>query len=1043
MCMSADLPQQGQVVQVRQRRFVVTAIHQSQLPPDLLHTPTALQHLITLSSVEDDALGEELQVIWEVEPGAQLIDHAALPTPTGFDPPARFDAFLDAVRWGTVASANVRALQSPFRSGITIEDYQLDPVVRAIQMPRANLLVADDVGLGKTIETGLVIQELILRHRIRTVLIVCPSALQIQWREQMRDKFGLQFRIVDSELMRQLRRERGLHVNPWTHYPMLITSIDFLKRDRPMRLMREALPAEGEPTYPRRFDLLVIDEVHNVAPSGRGQYATDSLRTQAVRRIAPHFEHRVFLSATPHNGYPESFSALLELLDNQRFARGVTPERNQLQAVMVRRLKSELHAWDGTPLFPLRQLTALEVAYTQPERDVHAWLSEYSRLRQQSAHDQVESVATEFVLKLLKKRLFSSPDAFARTLEKHTQSVDNAQRRTRLTKPSVGILRQQLEQVEEPGDDDEADLTSDDSLDVASRLFTPLTSAEASLLERMRQWADQSRLRADSRLLVLLDWLKQQLKPNGQWNAERVVIFSEYRDTQRWLLTMLAAAGFGDQGRVMLLYGGMQAEDRERIKAAFQSAPEISPVRILLATDAASEGIDLQNHCSRLIHMEIPWNPSRLEQRNGRVDRHGQRAKSVQIYHFVSQGWNSQHETRAGDMDADLEFLFRAAQKVNTIREDLGKVGPVIEAQVEEAMLGRRTRLDTASAEQASEPARQMLKFERKLREQIQQLHEQVQETKRELHITPERIEAAVAISLELAAQPPLIPTRLPDGTPAFHVPALGGSWASSSAGLAHPHTGVLRPIVFDHDLVRGRDDVVLAHLNHRLVQMAVRLLRAEIWADRGRQRLFRVTARTIPNTLSDTPVVAAFARLVLLGGDHQRLHEELVQAGGVIRDGRFARLGVTELDRMLDSAQPAPVSAAMQARLTEVWPKIEAALVSAVQARVAERAASLQKLLADRSAKEIGDMRTILSELRQSILAELGKGAQSVQLSLFSQPERDQRERDVNGLRLRAEQIPAEIEQETAVIEARYAAPQPRFFPVAVMFLVPERLAR
>ena len=563
--MSADLPQQGQVVQVRQRRFVVTAIHQSQLPPDLLHTPTALQHLITLSSVEDDALGEELQVIWEVEPGAQLIDHAALPTPTGFDPPARFDAFLDAVRWGTVASANVRALQSPFRSGITIEDYQLDPVVRAIQMPRANLLVADDVGLGKTIETGLVIQELILRHRIRTVLIVCPSALQIQWREQMRDKFGLQFRIVDSELMRQLRRERGLHVNPWTHYPMLITSIDFLKRDRPMRLMREALPAEGEPTYPRRFDLLVIDEVHNVAPSGRGQYATDSLRTQAVRRIAPHFEHRVFLSATPHNGYPESFSALLELLDNQRFARGVTPERNQLQAVMVRRLKSELHAWDGTPLFPLRQLTALEVAYTQPERDVHAWLSEYSRLRQQSAHDQVESVATEFVLKLLKKRLFSSPDAFARTLEKHTQSVDNAQRRTRLTKPNMGILRQQLEQVEEPGDDDEADLTSDDSLDVASRLFTPLTSAEASLLERMRQWADQSRLRADSRLLVLLDWLKQQLKPNGQWNAERVVIFSEYRDTQRWLLTMLAAAGFGDQGRVMLLYGGMQAEDRERI----------------------------------------------------------------------------------------------------------------------------------------------------------------------------------------------------------------------------------------------------------------------------------------------------------------------------------------------------------------------------------------------------------------------------------------------------------------------------------------------
>jgi len=240
-------------------------------------------------------------------------------------------------------------LQAPFRSGIDIEDYQLDPVVGAIQMPRVNLLIADDVGLGKTIEAGLVAQELVLRHRAQRILVVCPASLQIQWRDQMRDKFGLEFRIVDSVLMHELRRRRGIHVNPWTHFPRLITSIDFLKRDRPLRLFRDVLPPEGALPFPRRFDLLIVDEAHNVAPAGRGKYAIDTQRTAAIRLLAPHFEHKLFLTATPHNGYAESFSALLELLDNQRFARGVPPDRERLASVMVRRLKSELPPnWDGS-----------------------------------------------------------------------------------------------------------------------------------------------------------------------------------------------------------------------------------------------------------------------------------------------------------------------------------------------------------------------------------------------------------------------------------------------------------------------------------------------------------------------------------------------------------------------------------------------------------------------------------------------------------------------------------------------------------------------
>src|SRR5262245_32796731 len=196
-------PEQGQLVSVRSRQWIVNDVRASTLPPPGLkltfHGP---QHLVTLASVEDDGLGEELQVVWEIEPGARVVEKIALPTAEDLDPPETLDAFLDAVRWGAASSADVKTVQAPFRSGIDIEDYPLAPVVRAVQMPRVNLLIADDVGLGKTIEAGMTALELIIRHRARRVLIVCPSSLQIQWREQMRDKFGLDFRVVDSDLMK-------------------------------------------------------------------------------------------------------------------------------------------------------------------------------------------------------------------------------------------------------------------------------------------------------------------------------------------------------------------------------------------------------------------------------------------------------------------------------------------------------------------------------------------------------------------------------------------------------------------------------------------------------------------------------------------------------------------------------------------------------------------------------------------------------------------------------------------------------------------------
>lgn len=1035
--MPSPVPEPGQVVYVRQRPFVVADIKATTLPSDGFGQGNSRQNLVTLSSVEDEGLGEELQVIWELEPGAAIPGKSGLPTLEDFDPPKTFDAFLDAVTWGSVSQADTKALQAPFRSGIDVDDYQLDPVVRALQMPRVNLLIADDVGLGKTIEAGLVAQELILRHRARTILIICPSSIQVQWKEEMRDKFGLEFRIVDRSLLGDLRRKRGIHVNPWSHFPRLITSIDFLKRERPMRQFRETLPAGEEAAYPRPYDLMIVDECHNVAPSGRGQYAIDSQRTQAIRTLSSYFEHKLFLSATPHNGYKESFSALLELLDNQRFARAVPPNRAQLEAVMVRRLKSELKVrWDGSRRFAERVVDHIEVPYTDVERQVHQDLQAYTALRAKSAKTPSQRFAAEFVLKLLKKRLFSCPAAFASTLEKHAKSVGAGA-------PSSGAAwMQRLSADDEYQDDDEYEEDAAEKVETASRHSAPLSDEESALLKRLRTWAAASADQADTKARELVAWLHQTLKPGGKWSNERVIIFTEYRATQKWLHGILAAEGLAANERLLTIYGGLPLDEREKIKAAFQSDPADSPIRILLATDAASEGVNLQNHCHRLIHYEIPWNPNRMEQRNGRVDRHGQKNDEVHIFHFVGKGFDLTRPGQApGDLDGDLEFLLRAAIKVEAIREDLGKVGPVIADQVEEAMMGRRRTLDTTRAENDAAPAKALLKFERKLREQLEKLAGQLHDTRRELHLTPERIRNVVETGLSLAGQPSLVPAEVPGIPEAWMLPPLNGSWVHCAEGLAHPHTHKIRPIVFDHSHAVGRDDVVLCHLNHRLVQMCLRLLRAEIWSMDRSKKLQRFTARMVPDTALQTPAVVIHGRLIVLGGDNRRVHEEIITAGGVIQEGRFKRMNVGETSQAIDAAQGAAAPGFIEDRLKGLWKTIETPLLNALDARMTERTKNLQTFLDERADSEVASFTAVMEDLGKSIQKVLAdEDDPQLKLALDDQNEKAQRERDIDSLRHRLQQIPAELERETAHLRSRYAKPQPRLFPLAVTFLVPYR---
>jgi SNF2 family DNA or RNA helicase len=299
---------------------------------------------LTLSSIDEDALGEQIEVIWEIEPGAHIIEKAGLPTISGQDETQKLEAFLDAVRWGAATNADRGFLQAPFRSGVSIEDFQLDPLVRAIDMARANLLIADDVGLGKTIEAGLILRELLLRRRVDLIVVAAPPSMLLQWQDELWTRFGLRFAILDREFVTNMRRERGFGVNPWdTDSRFLISH----------RLLIDETYAAG--LHMRLGDfrprsLLILDEAHHAAPASGRKYAVDSQITLAIRELAPRSEHRLFLTATPHNGHPNSFAALMHILDPQRFVRGMDIEPAHLEPVMGAPPQGR-SSWPGPAIF--------------------------------------------------------------------------------------------------------------------------------------------------------------------------------------------------------------------------------------------------------------------------------------------------------------------------------------------------------------------------------------------------------------------------------------------------------------------------------------------------------------------------------------------------------------------------------------------------------------------------------------------------------------------------------------------------------------------
>lgn len=1012
-------PEQGQIVKLRHKIWAVTAVNITKA-----QTKHVI-HRLSLECLSDDALGENIQVIWEREIAPAVVESTSLPCITGHDDPILFDAFIRSLQWSASSLAVGDMLQAPFRGGVQMEEYQLAPVIRANNMPRVRLLLADDVGLGKTIEAGLVTQELIHSHRASSVLIVCPAHLRIKWVDEMAEKFGLEFKIIDRDSVLKMRKEYGPSINPWASFPRLVTSIDYLKTEHPRRLFDEFIRRRLEESPNNRpWDLLILDEAHNAAPSGKKQYVRDSERTSLLRSISEQFEHKIFLTATPHNGYRESFTGLLEILDNLRFSRGTGLDKTQLSAVTIRRLKEDITNPDGSLRFPKRVIMPrdeiidpqLYVTLDHEEQRLFNLLNTYTESRLTSVDKRSER-PLQFILTLLKKRALSSPLALRESLIVHTENAG--------IKGELGIgesLFNSFEQkeLEDWSDDEDKEDNLEAATRAASKLISELSADEKEMLQRMFEIVDTQvshfSIQEDSKAAALIGWINRSLRDDDQWNGERVIIFTEYKHTLNYLERIIEKHGFLDFTRTII--GGMKDSDRQKINNEFQSSNNETNIRILLATDAASEGADFQKHCRNLIHYEIPWNPTRLEQRNGRVDRHGQKADEVRIHHFVFKN------------QEDSEFLKLIVDKVETIRNDLGSVGALIANNVRKKALGQAVNLAAIDDDARRRLAREEMALEARDNESVTQMIDALNRARSALDISESNQLDLLCQALNLEGCTEAI-MDLGDGEfSLIHVPT---AWTECKAYVSTDY--LQKRFSFNRDNARADDAVSIIHLDHPLMRRAISTFRVQMWGVQStKNQLNRVTITE--SSEITVPVLIAWGRLVLLGPENNRLHEGLVRCSLLLQENTLVPQAVARPDDAiyftghLESVKAliAPLIEAITQQLSNAAAEETKVLITTLNERgeVARKHAqslSTERVMAIRKAIKDWQSRSLEMQLQ----------------FVFDDEEQDQREQDLIALQYRLEQLEQEREAEPKRLRNLYKVTNKKMYPVALEVILPK----
>lgn len=1047
-----SVPAAGDFVEARTRRWLVESVTGADT---LVH--------VRLACIDDDAQGERLEVLWSDELDASIIADSQMSVfeNPGTDDPEVFSAYLRSIRWNTATAADRKLLQAPFRAGIHLDSYQLVPLAKALILPRVNLLIADDVGAGKTIEAGLILRELILRRRVDFVMVCAPPAMTRQWQDELQAKFGLAFTIIDREYLAVVRRERGFAVNPWSSGSLFLLSHSLVTDEVYTSGLRDVL---GEF---RARSLFILDEAHHAAPASGSRYAVDSQFTRAVEALAPRFEHRLFLTATPHNGHSNSFTKLLEILDPQRFTAGVDVQPDDLEPVMVRRLKSDLKHFGES--FPTRRVEAIvidKLPADAPELVLANKLAAYDALITERTRNLPSTTIARSQLTMvgLQQRLLSSIAAFAHTLEKHRDRLEQSLPDVPIAKSAASLL-EPVELEDEPEDDAEAEAMITKEEDEAVEAIDAGIGDKA-VVDEMLEIARRHANRPDARITKLVGWIRENMTAGGRWNDRRLLLFTEYEDTRRWLERRLLEAlhDLEPEDRIACFTGATSTDRREELKRRFNADPATDPLRILICTDAAREGINLQARCHDLIHIDLPWNPARLEQRNGRIDRKLQPSPEVWCRYFI---YRQRPEDRV---------LQRLVEKTETINRQLGSAGQVLSDQMESLLLRRGLRasgvmneLDELEKDPRVAKAKEEMddreerRIQREARE-LDRMRELLEDSRKRVGVETTDLKAVVAAALGRAGAS-LEATRVGEigGTELFQLdpatPVFGhGGWQEALDDLRVRRRGrkerlkawraaaPLKAIAFEpaRDPKTGVDepDVVQVHLEHRLV----RRLLSRFLSQGFTSELSRVCSIIGPGA---QPRVVLIGRLALYGPGAARLHEELLMVTAAWsepdrRAGALRPFGERGEEATLEQLEQAlrenrTPSSAIVERLRAAAIRDAGDLEAELQRRSDARRAEVAHELVTVGELEAEALRKLLVNQRERI-AKREAVFDDRQLTLeFDQVEAEQLRRERRRWQAKYERLARDIATEPERVRRSYDVVADRLEIVGLVYLWPK----
>lgn len=587
-------PTFGSIVNCRDRTWVV-------LPSD---TPHVIR-LRPLSGNEDEVCG----IFSELD--LETISSAEFPAPL----PEAVQNHEAALLLMDAARLSLRNGAGPFRSlgrlSVYPRPYQLVPLLMALRLETVRLLIADDVGIGKTIEAGLIAKEMLDRREVKRLAVLCPPHLCEQWQKELREKFHIEAVVIRAGTVSKLERSlpAGDH-HVFGYYPHIIVSLDYAKSDKRRASFLTHCP-----------DLVIVDEAHTCArPSGLS--SSQQQRHHLVKAIAEkQSQHLILLSATPHSGIEESFLSILGLIkpefEEMNLEHLSEPQRIKLASHFIQRRRADIKLWLGkeTP-FPKRLSTEISYKLTKEYRKLSHDVYDFARGLVKGVTDDISYAQKQgryWAALALIRCVMSSPAAAVATLSKQ---VENRSDRLELEESLDEDLMASY--VYDPTEQEQSvDAQPTIAIENSQRDFKDhdRRKLKAFVLEAEKLFGAK-----DAKLQKAIATVTTLLKEGHQ-----PIIWCRYIATAKYVADAIKQKVDKKTVRVLAITGEQSEDEREIFLKELAEYPQ----RVLVATDCLSEGVNLQEHFSAVLHYDLPWNPNRLEQREGRVDRYGQKSLEV------------------------------------------------------------------------------------------------------------------------------------------------------------------------------------------------------------------------------------------------------------------------------------------------------------------------------------------------------------------------------------------------------------------------------